>query len=468
MCLKGDGGGALGKAVGNPIPSQVDVERVKDSMGKTGRSALVLIAGSLAASDHYSAKLTEYVLTAPAMVSKGPEVLQSIQDLEWMKMEPPSVKWLTALIKKVPSLQQGLREGSCKRLLELSKSKMMELWLYLRTQKMEAPLLKECSQLLAEATLLWPLDGALQQDWFQCGEMITKATGEVLLQEVAKSCMAVAEVDLANISVAAFGDLAESLDETLSRMGEGASGMPDEEHKQMVLAHESMLGLAGAANLMDVKTQQVVTKCCAISTKISKILQLPALMSEVSFVEGAVKLAECVQQATSAAATGESASTMLSATTALRRQLMVMQGLLKESTSQKQRCRTSVEKLVKEGEAKLGANTMSLLKQSKEKVQQALEVLSPIAQGGDDGSSWLHDIGDDAGFDKIMERYESTMAVMTDKKRLVNSMAELQQVLGQTGQYKHRHTKCWPLSRPKASSGGWFSVYPGAQESGRR
>ena len=335
---------------------QVDVERVKECFGKTGKNALVWLAGSIEASQYWSGKMSEYLAKAACMISKGPEVSQTVQELRDLVFDPLPVQWLLLLVKKLPVLQQGLREGSCDELFSLTKKRIEEVWSWVKAQEADPALLKDCSALLAEATLLFPLDAGLQKDFYACGEAITKSAGETLIKDVIHSCMRLAEADSRDLE--ALQQLVDECDTTLSRIGENFSGAKDEATTAMQAGQSALMSFAGKAKWTEKSVQAVLASSCTVCTKIAKLMKSARQEKEVGFLEAGLALVRNIEAATCASDPdgANSQDEVLSRTVEMRRHLMIISQFVDDQALANHQCRPVILKYVKEGEAKLGGS----------------------------------------------------------------------------------------------------------------
>ena len=361
------------------------------------------------------------------MVSKGPEVAQAVAELQELTFEPLPIAMLLKVVKSLPLLQQGLRDGACDELFALTKQRVQEVWCWVKGADPEPAILKECSALLAEATLLYPLDAGMQKDFYACGEAITKSSSEALMQEVTHSCLDVASCD--KKSLEAMQQVVTACETNLSRIGEAGSAVKDESSKIMLSAQEALLAWASEAPWSDETVQTILASSCAVCTKIGKLRKCSNTEKQVTFMEAGMSLVKAIGAASGAASEGPgSHGELLRKTVEMQRQLMVMSPLVKDPVMSDHPCKGLVLKYVKEGEAKLGAHTLSLVSQSKGRVREKLEVLRPIAGGMETGGHWLDGIAKTDSFEKVLNRYKETMDQCKDKKQLVTAITSMEQV----------------------------------------
>ena len=402
---------------------EVHVDRVKQSMGKTGKTPLMRMAAAIEGSSSLMSKLEEYLSKSPMMLEKG----HTVEALKVQTMQlPQSLDGITemlSILKELPALQQGLRSGSTDSLMSEAKTKVQQMWHWVEQTHVDSSILQAMSSMLAESTLVFPLEAPLQQCLLKCGTKLKEVGEKGLVKNLAASCEAVRPVlgDLAGFA-AAIGQVQDEA----TCIGLGTSQGDEELQKSIKNCLAAIMDFYVQSHLTE-ESVEIWGQAAEVAKLLGKFVSAHSNHYGWEQVEQTVVICRAcleVQKLEKKAEAGEEEA-LMKAAVALQRHLMNINLEAKEVTEH------AIVDTIKlwHGESK------TMVASVKEQVSSAkthalndeLQRLIPLAAVGPGGDSWLSGVEVNATLAELIMRAKETL-FRIKKKQLRVTMTAVKKV----------------------------------------
>eukprot|EP00971_Amphidinium_carterae_P330590 6463700-Amphidinium_carterae.3 len=249
--------------------AQADVQRLQACIGKCGKSSMVMVAAAVESNSWLLSRLQEYMAKSPAMLSMGHAVAEGVATLQGLVVDSTAIPKVAHLLKSVPTLQQSLRANACDSLVVQLRDSIDALWQQHQSFS-DVALLREFSELLMSAGILYPLDAAIQKYILDLGEKIRTTSEVEVLNGLMAKCNALTEVDINVPSL--FKECLSALADTVQPLSVNASQLQESHQSSILVTLKTIHAFANQHNLTVAEIQVVVELSINVGTKLAALL----------------------------------------------------------------------------------------------------------------------------------------------------------------------------------------------------
>ena len=398
----------------------MDVERVKQNMGKCGKSPVMIFAAAIEVNGGYMARLEEYVAKAPMMLAKGGEVASLTQKCEEISMGEASLKEMQEILKQLPGLQQGLREGATTALFTSAKKSVQKLWEWMQSSKPKKEMLSDMSVLLSEATMVFPMEPCMQSYMLRCGELLKQAGEQHLLEQLASALDSLCQ---AGDDVAGMAPSLEKVQKEVRGLGAGTGAWTRELYQKVKDSLMYIMGYFEKSTLsyecVDLWEQAAVT-----GQEVGAFLHDSKVTDPFVWVEKVVTICRGENEMMSLMKTlaGDGGKALLQSTIALQRHLMSFN--VEDPVAKSHPARETLMKWSELAKAEVQEAKLALVTFAEKACAEEHESLLPIAGGAGESKSWLENVSPTASFEEVMATAEKTLFV-ADRRALSERIDKL-------------------------------------------
>ena len=359
-------------------------------MGKPGRSVLHLMAASVESNPYMSARLDEYVLKSPAMISRGKEVQVYLKKLEDLPFTAEGVGTLLKMAKCLPDLQQSLRSGSTQELIKAFRGALDITWDHCKALSPKTgSLLTELQALLVECGILFPLDTEINCRVTEVAAWRQQANEGLLLAQLQEACVALESVQDGDAE--AHEVCIAELEKVLGNTGKGtAESMDEQTRRSLQMAGKCIMSFAKSVALQTEAAVKVALSSANVGQLVGEFLSDASMTAEFVEWKDLLGLALSHQKVAGAetAVNGESKA-ILKAAVDLQRKLHRVLEASQKRGSAGHPCQDVILKEVGVAKQTVDSLKLQVIDACKASVKDMTSILSDVAGGKEAGRSWL-------------------------------------------------------------------------------